>query len=1105
MLGGLRSTWADVVRLSGAEVPMSHASLSFAVCACLLLAGLVPAADLRPDERQALETFDHELTAQAVAAHGGKAAADPERMLKAARDRHAVLRRLVREDPEQALAVALDRVRRKDVPLAARGELEQEVSTLGALEVRVTRPDAATALPQTRRQALVDGQRYEVTTWGAGLQDGSASRRSLHGVVVDGVLALLPGRLRVLKPGEEPLAGKRLDDQRCPVSGKLAGANQEPDDGLEDVVAESGDAVHVLCQGGHLAYLGDSLAQAEEGSTKLASAWTTGPKKLLYTIARCSDEVGFPQIVSNADSMLATVNAYYQATSWGQTSMTWEIIEVVLPKTTAAYSADVNGDTTLLSDARAAAVALDPRYALANWDFDLVRHSSLFSGWAGQGYVGGKGTWLQSSQAGVAIHELGHNYGLWHANFWNTNDASVIGAGANLEYGDPFSQMGGSGQFTAYEKWRLDWIPTTNIQTITTSGTYRVFCSDSATAPASGAMYGLRITKDGQRDYWISHRREVTTNPWNQDGVFLHWDPWSITNIGNSNGGGQLLDTTPGTAKGRTDAALVRGRTFSDIASNIHITPMALNTGTTPVSMDVVVNVGTFTGNHHPTVSVSASATSVATSAPVTFTATASDPDGDPLAVYWDFADESFTSNTLTASKSWSTDKDYPVRVTVSDMKGGTASATVVITVGTVTTFRISGTVRGAGGVGMDGIRVHRGSLAGSVWSNSDGSYTLANLAAGSQTVAAQYDGYTFTPDFTNPVSVGPSATGKDFSLSNGAPTVATAALASPSPVTSKTTTLSVLGADDGGEASLLYAWAATGSPPAPVTFSANGSNAAKSSLATFTKAGSYPFQVTITDLIGQTATSAVTVTVNQTTTTVGVTPATPVVHVGAAQTFIATGRDQFTDALASQPVFSWSVTGGKSISSGGVVAASTTVGGPYTVTATSGVRSGTTTFTVVNDAPTISAIADLMTATDTTTGAITVTIGDTETAATALTLTRATSDAVLIPLANVVLGGSGAARTATITPASGRTGVATITLTVADAQGASATRAFAVAVGVPLPSGSGSSGGGGGGGGCGLGAGVSAALVLLALMLHRFVAQYPLRGARSNGPRTRR
>jgi hypothetical protein len=113
----------------------------------------------------------------------------------------------------------------------------------------------------------------------------------------------------------------------------------------------------------------------------------------------------------------------------------------------------------------------------------------------------------------------------------------------------------------------------------------------------------------------------------------------------------------------------------------------------------------------------------------------------------------------------------------------------------------------------------------------------------------------------------------------NNAPTIATAAKATPNPVTASTTALSVLGADDNGEANLTYTWATTGTPPAAVTFSANGTNAAKNSTATFTKAGSYNFQVTVKDQGNLTVTSAIAVTVNQTPTSIVVSPASATVN----------------------------------------------------------------------------------------------------------------------------------------------------------------------------------------------------------------------------------
>jgi subtilisin family serine protease len=185
-------------------------------------------------------------------------------------------------------------------------------------------------------------------------------------------------------------------------------------------------------------------------------------------------------------------------------------------------------------------------------------------------------------------------------------------------------------------------------------------------------------------------------------------------------------------------------------------------------------------------------------------------------------------------------------------------------------------------------------------------------------------------------------------------PTVATSAAASPNPAPGTTTTLSVLGADDQGEAALTYTWSTTGTPPAPVTFSANGTNAAKNTTATFTRAGNYSFQVVIRDAASQTVTSTVSMVVAQTFTSVVVAPATATVAPNGTQQFTATGRDQFAVALTSQPTFTWTISGGGTIGTGGLFTAGGTAGGPFTVTAASGGKSGTAQVTVAGGATTV-------------------------------------------------------------------------------------------------------------------------------------------------------
>ena len=144
----------------------------------------------------------------------------------------------------------------------------------------------------------------------------------------------------------------------------------------------------------------------------------------------------------------------------------------------------------------------------------------------------------------------------------------------------------------------------------------------------------------------------------------------------------------------------------------------------------------------------------------------------------------------------------------------------------------------------------------------------------------------------------------------NATPTVATPAAASPTTVTGTTTDLSVLGADDGGEAALTYTWVATG--PGSVTYSANASNAAKNTTATFSAAGSYAFSVTIRDTLGETTTSQVNVTVDQVLTGVSVNPEQFVLLPNGTQQLSAMTVDQFGGAMPSQPPsFNWSLTAG--------------------------------------------------------------------------------------------------------------------------------------------------------------------------------------------------
>lgn len=86
-----------------------------------------------------------------------------------------------------------------------------------------------------------------------------------------------------------------------------------------------------------------------------------------------------------------------------------------------------------------------------------------------------------------------------------------------------------------------------------------------------------------------------------------------------------------------------------------------------------------------------------------------------------------------------------------------------------------------------------------------------------------------------------------------------------------------------------------------------------------------------------------------------------------------------------------------------------------------------------VNDAPTISNIADQTVTEGTVVGPLPFTVGDNETAAGSLTFFTDSSNTLIVPNANVSLGGSAASRTITVAPVGGESGTTTITVTVSD------------------------------------------------------------------------
>lgn len=159
-------------------------------------------------------------------------------------------------------------------------------------------------------------------------------------------------------------------------------------------------------------------------------------------------------------------------------------------------------------------------------------------------------------------------------------------------------------------------------------------------------------------------------------------------------------------------------------------------------------------------------------------------------------------------------------------------------------------------------------------WSAALGTITasggyVAPASPGSDTITAIAT-ITRTPGYST--GTGNSATIADSVTGTGStglavvgltPIVTAAAAAAPNPSYTKSAVLTALGSDDGGEAALTYTWSVVGTPPGAVTFSAsNGTNAGKSTTASFASAGTYTLRVTIADATTRLVTSDTTLVV---------------------------------------------------------------------------------------------------------------------------------------------------------------------------------------------------------------------------------------------------
>ncbi len=453
-----------------------------------------------------------------------------------------------------------------------------------------------------------------------------------------------------------------------------------------------------------------------------------GPKTVLVILVQPSDGAAWtsPTSFATLDAQLNTASSdYYNIYSYKQA---WfgpkrrngmDIPRLVvtpvltLPGTTQTYK---DGFSLLQADCLAAMRALGGDWAAGqikdyeNYDRWVVMSNTKLISSTGLAYVGGRFAWTGGSlSGGVAEHEWGHNWGVFHANAWNVaaGQEPRSTSGSAEEYGDGWDLMGGNvveAGFNVQMREDLGFLERSRneVADVTVSGTYRLYdyihpdCRQMASL-RRGLLIPMSSLTDDKRIFLgfghVTSKSDART-VWNRNAVTVH------TVLGGS--GSSRIDTTPGSSQTDdvADSSVKIGRTYSEgpgvngtqMYGGFHVTPTARGAdtvnGQTHEWIDVVINYqNAISGNQAPTAAFAQTEYTGATAgSPFVIAATASDPNGDALAYDWNFGDGT-TSILSSASqtKTWAAAGIYLVTCTVSDMKGGTASAATWVNVGNQT------------------------------------------------------------------------------------------------------------------------------------------------------------------------------------------------------------------------------------------------------------------------------------------------------------------------------------------------------------------------------------------------------------------------------------
>src|SRR5438876_683373 len=345
-----------------------------------------------------------------------------------------------------------------------------------------------------------------------------------------------------------------------------------------------------------------------------------------------------------------------------------------------------NCDTnSIKSDALSAAQSAGYNLSSYSHFVYLMSSNTGCSSWWGLASVGGGDVWV-NGQYNISVHifahEMGHNFGLYHAHTMDCGTQVTCSSSALSEYGDGFDTMGASSYSTphydSFHKEQLGWVNTSgqpSITTVTSSGTYQI----TPTEVLDTNPKALKILKSGSANsyYYVELRQAqgfdsfLSSYSDVMSGVVFHSASPSDANSSD------LLDMTPSSPSTFSHPALTAGQSYTDSTTGVTITPLSVSTS----GATVQVTMGTGSCNlANPSVSVSPTQTQwVNSGGAANFTVTVKDNDSTNCAQStFDLADTVPSGG----SGVWNTNA-----LTLSPGSSGSATLTVTSPSGTADGF----------------------------------------------------------------------------------------------------------------------------------------------------------------------------------------------------------------------------------------------------------------------------------------------------------------------------------------------------------------------------------------------------------------------------------